>query len=207
MILGILIIGIVIGGVYCNFGGFGSGESADSTEFETYAQSVSEITVPDETRIIALGETMKDMQSGMILRGKLMAENVLWILEQEEARGSRRIFLSGHNGHMSQIGSYDNDNKYMGYILAEQIGEASYFAIGTDFYHAKINMPKGEGKRTTFSAYSYDPLAKAAKKCGYEMCWLDFDAIPYTYRIWGSPASLYDGMIFVTEAHPTQIEP
>lgn len=56
MILGILIIGIVIGGVYCNFGGFGSGESADSTEFETYAQSVSEITVPDETRIIALGE-------------------------------------------------------------------------------------------------------------------------------------------------------
>lgn len=27
---------------------------------------------------------------------------------------------------------------------------------------------------------------------------------PYTYRIWGSPASMYDGMIFVTEAHPIQ---
>ena len=30
-------------------------------------------------------------------------------------------------------------------------------------------------------------------------------AVPYTYRLLGSPAALYDGMIFVTQAHPTQI--
>lgn len=30
-------------------------------------------------------------------------------------------------------------------------------------------------------------------------------ALPYTYRVWGSPASMFDGMIFVTDAHPTQI--
>ena len=101
-------------------------------------------------------------------------------------------------------------------------------------------MPKGSAKRTNFTAYSRDPLAKAAKKCGYDICWLEFSkipeasalkpgvvgycymgnfgenqmtilnriimrAIPYTYRIWGSPASMYDGMIFVTEAHPIQL--
>ena len=88
--------------------------------------------------------------------------------------------------------------------------------------------------------FSYDPLAKAAKKCGFDICFLDFLKIPeesvlksevtgycfmgnfgenqlawlnriimrvfpYTYRIWGSPASMYDGMIFVTEAHPTRL--
>ena len=101
-------------------------------------------------------------------------------------------------------------------------------------------MPQDNEKRTTFTAYSHDPLAKAAKKCGYGICWLDFSKIPeesalrgevtgycymgnlgenqmsllnrsimrvlpYTYRIFGSPASMYDGMIFVADAHPTQI--
>ena len=127
----------------------------------------------------------------------------------------------------------------MGNILADDIGEDAYFVIGTDFYKTTNNMPKGSGKRTKFTAYSHDPLAKAAKKCGYDICWLDFSkipeesalkpevigycymgnlgenqmtllnriimrAFPYTYRIWGSPASMYDGMIFVTEAHPIQ---
>ena len=87
---------------------------------------------------------------------------------------------------------------------------------------------------------SHDPFAKAAKKCWYDICWLDFSkipeesafkgevtgycymgslgenqrsllnrsimrALPYTDRVWGSPATMYDGMIFVTDAHPTQI--
>ena len=91
----------------------------------------------------------------------------------------------------------------------------------------------------TYRKWGLVPLAKAAKKCGYDICWLDFSkipeesalkpevigycymgnlgenqmtllnriimrAFPYTYRIWGSPASMYDGMIFVTEAHPIQ---
>ena len=33
-------------------------------------------------------------------------------------------------------------------------------------------------KRTKFTVYSHDPLAKAAKKCGYESCFLDFSKIP-----------------------------
>ena len=189
---------------------------------------------------IELEKTMNDAWAGMALRDKFMSENVMWILGQEEARGNSRIFITGHNGHVRQFGSYDNENKYMGNILADEIGEASYFVIGTDFCKTTNNMPKGSGKRTKFTAYSHDPLAKAAKKCGYDSCWLDFSkipeesalksevtgycymgnlgenqltllnrvvmrAIPYAYRIWGSPASMYDGMIFVTEAHPTQL--
>ena len=125
-------------------------------------------------------------------------------------------------------------------IRQDTIGENSYFVIGTDFYKTTNNMPKGSEERTKFIAYSHDPLAKAAKKCGYDICWLDFSQIPeesvlktevsgycymgnfgenqitllnriimrvfpYTYRIWGSPARMYDGMIFVTEAHPIQL--
>ena len=128
----------------------------------------------------------------------------------------------------------------MGHILADTIGETAYFVIGTDFYKTTNNMPKGSEDRTKFTAYSHDSLAKAAKKCGYDICWLDFSKIPeesalkpevigycymgnfgenqmtllnrvimrvfpYTYRIWGSPAGMYDGMVFVTEAHPIQI--
>lgn len=189
---------------------------------------------------IELGSAMENMQAGMALRDRFMAENTMWILEQEEMRGNKRIFISGHNGHVTQYGSYDKENKNMGYILADNIGEASYFVIGTDFYKTKNNMPQDNEKRTTFTAYSHDPLAKAAKKCGYGICWLDFSKIPeesalrgevtgycymgnlgenqmsllnrsimrvlpYTYRIFGSPASMYDGMIFVADAHPTQI--
>lgn len=184
-----------------------------------------------------LGKTMDDAPAGMALRDKLMAENIMWILGQEEARGNSRIFISGHNGHVDQFSSYDNENKYMGHILADEIGEASYFVIGTDFYKTTNSMPGKSGGRTKFTVYSRDPLAKAAMKCGYDICWLDFSKIPeesalksevtgycfmgnlgenqmsllnriimrvlpHTYRIWGSPVSMYDGMIYVAEARP-----
>ena len=74
---------------------------------------------------IEVGKAMESGQEGMALRDKYMAENAMWILEQEEARGNKRIFISGHNGHVDQFGSYDKENKYMGHILADNIGEAS----------------------------------------------------------------------------------
>jgi erythromycin esterase len=33
-----------------------------------------------------------------------------------------------------------------------------------------------------------------------------YSLLPQAYRIWQSPSQLYDGMIFVREAHPTEIE-
>lgn len=75
---------------------------------------------------IELGNAMENMQAGMALRDRFMADNIMWILGQEEERGNSRIFISGHNGHVEQFGSYDEENPYMGHILADTIGENSY---------------------------------------------------------------------------------
>ena len=186
---------------------------------------------------ISLGKVINDPGIGNAMRDRLMAENTLWILEQEEKRNNSRIFISGHNGHLGQFGSYGADDKVMGNLLADELGDG-YFVIGTDFYKTRCNLPTGKGeKRTVQSFHSYDMLAKASKESGFSMSWLDFSRIPddstlkgqvteymwmgslgeyynpllmhilpmLSYRIWRSPAALFDGMIFVTEAHPTVI--
>lgn len=165
------------------------------------------------------------------LRDRLMAENTQWIAKQEREAGGERIFVAGHNGHVARWGSYDS----MGKLLAKEIG-ANYYVIGTDFYKTCCNIPsQSSGRRTNQVFYSHDPLAKAAKMAGLNICWLDFAKasqspelakliskytymgslgegyawymrlLPPTYRIFQPPAELYDGMIFVAEAHPTRI--
>lgn len=184
---------------------------------------------------ISFGKVIDSAMEGNALRDKLMAENVMWILSMEEQRGNSRIFISGHNGHIERSGNYGTENRVMGNILSDELGEG-YFAIGTDFYKTNCNLPKNDGSRITHTFYSYDPLAKAAKKAGYDMCWLDFSNvpensklkgqisdtvfmgslgegydpifmsfIPRSYRISKTPEALYDGMIFVTNAHPIEI--
>ena len=56
------------------------------------------------------------------MRDRLMAENTLWILEQEEKRNNSRIFISGHNRHLEQFGSYGADDKVMGTSLRMNSG-------------------------------------------------------------------------------------
>ena len=170
------------------------------------------------------------------IRDGYMAENINWILEQEEKLGNNTIFVSAHNGHVERFGTYGDTGKVTGNLLADTWGD-QYFVIGTDFYETKCNLRKGNNpKRVTKTFFSHDPLAKASWKCGFEESYLDFSGIPedsplkdsiceYTwqgslgeayspvmailpmaYRIWRSPATLYDGMIYVTKAHPIQIE-
>lgn len=184
---------------------------------------------------IAIGKVIDDAAAGNVLRDKLMADNVYWILEQERARGNELIFISAHNGHIQRRNDYGTAGKGMGNLLADKLGE-EYFAIGIDFYKARVNLPNGKDrKRSIHTFYSYDPLAKASKKCGYEMSWLDFSIVsddsplkpsitgytwmgsigdmysplmavlPMAYRVWDSPAELYDGMILVANAHPIEI--
>ena len=181
---------------------------------------------------IELGR-LASSSDGVVLRDQLMAQNVLWILGREEERGNQAVFVSAHNGHIEQEGFYGPDSPVMGNLLASSLGEDAYFAIGTDFFVAEVNLPKGDG-RMTHTFYSYDPLAKAAERCGYETCWLDFSLVPkdselaayidspimmgsigegfnplmlvlpQAYRVKREPARPYDGMIFVPHAHPTQ---
>ena len=170
---------------------------------------------------------------GGTVRDRFMAENVKWILQQEQSRGQERIFVTGHNSHVAKWGSYDS----MGKILSKE-AENGYYVIGTDFYKTCCNLPtRSPAKRTYQVFYSHDPLAKAAKLAGYDSCWLDFSAVPegselgkqisdYTYlgnlgerysavmrllppsyRMFQPPAVLYDSMIFVSNATPTRIVP
>ncbi len=164
-------------------------------------------------------------------RDKFMAENVQWILQQEQKLGYERIFVSGHNSHVAKWGSFDS----MGKLLSNKT-ENGYYVIGTDFYRTENNMPaRSSTNRTTQIFYSHDPLAKAAKIAELDISWLDFSTVPknselgelinqYTYlgtlgesyswfmrilppsyRIFQPPAVLYDSMIFVVDAHPTEI--
>ena len=52
----VLSMAAVIAGIYSRFGGFGTGDCADTEEFSKYAAAVSELTVPDTAQIVALGE-------------------------------------------------------------------------------------------------------------------------------------------------------
>ena len=161
-----------------------------------------------------------------------MKENTLWILEQEEKLGRECIFVSGHNGHVEKLAGYGN----MGSLLYEEL-EDDYYVIGTDFYKTTCNLPRGRnGIRTNQTFYSYDPLAKAAKRAGFNICWLDFSKIPedsslkqYTadyiyngslgegynliirtipmsYRVFENPEMAYDSMLYVSEGTPTRIK-
>ena len=123
----------------------------------------------------------------------------------------------------------------MGNLLADEIGN-EYFVIGTDCYTTTCNLPVDEnGKRKNHIFYSYDPMAKASKKSGFDISYLDFEKIPDSseikkqvsecgwmgslgetystlyrilprgYRVWASPAELYDAMIYVSDAHPIEV--
>ena len=183
---------------------------------------------------IELGKYIDDSAELNAQRDRMMAENTLWILQQEQARGNSRILISGHNNHIMQC--ENAGTPVLGSLLAENLGDG-YFAIGTDFYKSVCNLPKPyTGKRITHTFYSYDPLAKASKKCGFDVSFLDFSKVsedsalmeylannismgsvgeyysvlmnfvPRSYRIQRIPQDAYDAMVFVTDTTPIEIE-
>ena len=183
---------------------------------------------------IQLGKYIDDSGELNAQRDRMMAENTLWILQQEQARGNSRIMISGHNNHIMQC--ENAGTPVLGSLLAENLGDG-YFAIGTDFYKSVCNLPKPyTGKRITHTFYSYDPLAKASKKCGFDVSFLDFSIVPEgaalmeyiangvpmgslgeyysilmnfvprSYRVQRIPQDAYDAMVFVTDTAPIEIE-
>lgn len=201
------------------------------TELEGKENSAQAIHFADMLLQYCELQGVSNVDHGGTLRDRLMAKNTQWIVEQEQKAGCERIFVAGHNSHVARWGSYDS----MGKLLAKELGQ-SYYVIGTDFYKTCCNMPsRPSGRRTNQVFYSHDPLAKAAKTAGLDICWLDFAKasksaelakfisqyiymgtlgegyawymrlLPPSYRIFQQPAELYDGMILVAEASPTTI--
>lgn len=184
---------------------------------------------------IELGKYIDDSGELNAQRDRMMMENTLWVLQQEQARGNSLIMISGHNNHIMQCANAGTP--VLGSLLADNLGDG-YFAIGTDFYRSVCNLPKPyTGKRITHTFYSYDPLAKASEKRGFDVSFLDFSKIPEdsaltkyiannismgslgesysalmnfvprSYRVQRIPQDAYDAMIFVANAAPIEIKP
>lgn len=207
-------------------------------------RAVKEQLPPDDVQAIhcadillqnlELGKYIDDSGELNAQRDRMMAENTLWILQQEQARGNSRILISGHNNHIMQC--ENAGTPVLGSLLAENLGDG-YYAIGTDFYKSVCNLPKPyTGKRIIHTFYSYDPLAKASKKCGFDVSFLDFckvpedsalteyvanripmgslgesysvlmNFVPRSYRVQRIPQDAYNAMIFVANASPIEIE-
>ena len=226
----------------------GAGTYADGYSAEQRAEiirAVKEQLPPDEVQAvhyadvllqnIELGNYINDSGELNEHRDRMMAENVLWILQQEQSRGSSRIMLSGHNNHIMQCQNVGT--AVLGSLLAEKLGDG-YFAIGTDFYKSVCSLPKPyTGERITHTFYSHDPLAKASKQCGFAVSFLDLSKVPEgsalteyitnnipmgslgesysvlmnfvprSYRVSRTPQEAYDAMIFVANATPIDILP
>ncbi len=200
------------------------------TQLENKANTEQAVHAADMLLKYLQLQEANDPNTGMDLRDAFMAENVEWILQQEQSLGKEKIFITGHNSHVAKWGSYNA----MGKLLETSLGD-DYYVIGTDFYKTKCNLPTPSGKRTNQVFYSHDPLAKAAKEAGLTICWLDFSQIPEdselgnqireysfmgnlgeqyspmmrllppSYRMFQPPAQLYDSMILVTNATPITI--
>lgn len=100
---------------------------------------------------IELGKYINDSSELNEQRDRMMAENTLWILQQEQERGDNRIMISGHNNHIMRC--ENAGTPVLGSLLAEELG-SGYFAIGTDFYKSVCNLSKPyTGKRITHTFY------------------------------------------------------
>ena len=56
IIIGIVIILIIIINIFMYFGGFSTGDSLNLDEFKNYAKEITDFTIPEDSKIIALGE-------------------------------------------------------------------------------------------------------------------------------------------------------
>lgn len=166
------------------------------------------------------------MVEGGGYRDQMMAKKVIEISETLE---NSRMMITGHNGHIGYAGNFV---RTMGSFIRDELDNA-YFAIGTDYFITKCNMPDSSGKRSDHRFVSADILAYQAKDLG--TYYLDFsrvgeDSDVYRYinepiytgslgesysilntilqdtvRIYCEPDYLYDSMIFVYECTPLNL--
>ena len=215
-------------------------EGVDYTEFKNVSKTIlTKFTNTNDEQILEQLLTLldqnyllkheSDIDKAMDLRDKFMAENVQWIVDQENKRDLNcTVMISGHNSH---IGKW-NGVVSLGSELENHYGD-SYYCIGTDFYHTKVNLPKKD-KRTIKRFYSLNPIAKGVHRAQLNCAWFDFSEInegelldtintyiymgnigerysvmmkfiPLMYRMYQQPSQLFDSMIIVDEATPTQI--
>lgn len=176
----------VIAGIYSRFGGFGTGNCADTEEFAKYAASVSELTVPDEAQIVALGEATHGNKEFQRLR-----LDVLQVLV--EKYGMRAFALEGDFGGCEAI------NRYIlgeGGTAAEALSATGFVIYRTEEMENLVewmrdyNASAAQGDDLRFygfdmqrRAYSYHYLLEALQKANIDTA--DFE------KLWSSEADDY----------------
>ena len=110
---------VLIGAVFSHFGGFGTGESADPEEFAAYAGQISEITIPENTRIIALGEATHGNREFQQLKLDVFRIMV-------EQYGVRAFALEGDYGGCEAVNRYIHGGDGTAKEAAAAIGFAIY---------------------------------------------------------------------------------
>lgn len=166
------------------------------------------------------------------VRGQYMAQNTEWTLEQERNRGNNRIFLSAHNGHIGKAdssGAILHDTFGDGYyaIGTDFFKTDCNLPDGNDgrtvqtfySYDPLAKAAKTAGLDCTWLDFSVVPQnsslrgyiddAVSTGTLGEQPMDLVTTVVmrlqPAAYRLHSAPIDLYDGMIFVPEASPTDI--
>lgn len=176
----------VIAGIYSRFGGFGTGNCADTEEFAKYAASVSELTVPDEAQIVALGEATHGNKEFQRLR-----LDVLQVLV--EKYGVRAFALEGDFGGCEAINRYIHGE---GGTAAEALSATGFVIYRTEEMENLVewmrdyNASAAQGDDLRFygfdmqrRAYSYHYLLEALQKANIDTA--DFE------KLWSSEADDY----------------
>lgn len=176
----------VIAGTYSRFGGFGTGDCADTEEFSKYATSVSALTVPDEAQIVALGEATHGNKEFQRLR-----LDVLQVLV--EKYGVRAFALEGDFGGCEAINRYIHGE---GGTAAEALSATGFAIYRTEEMENLVewmrdcNASAAQGDDLRFygfdmeqRVYSYRYLLEAVHKANIDST--EFE------KMWNSESSNY----------------
>ena len=162
---------VLIGAVFSHFGGFGIGESADPEEFAAYAGQISEITIPENTRIIALGEATHGNREFQQLKLDVFQIMV-------EQYGIRAFALEGDYGGCEVVNRYIHGGEGTAKEAAAAIGFAIYRTGEMEeliSWMRSYNETAADGDDIRFygfdmqrTEYSYQFLLEGLKSLGHD---------------------------------------
>lgn len=172
----ILAVMILAGAVFSRFGGFGTGNSADPEEFAIYAGQVSEITIPENTRIIALGEATHGNREFQQLKLDVFQIMV-------EQYGVRAFALEGDYGGCEAVNRYIHGGDGTAKEAAAAIGFAIYRTGEMEdliSWMRSYNETAADGDDIRFygfdmqrTEYNYQFLLEELKRSGYDSSQLE----------------------------------
>ena len=119
ILLGAMFAALLLLIVFMRFGGFSTGEAANVDELQEYALPVEALSIPEEKKIIALGEATH----GNVEFQRLKLEVFKKLLEE---RGVRAFALEGDCGGCEAVDRYIHGGEGTAQEAAAAIGFAIY---------------------------------------------------------------------------------